>query len=46
MCYDKLTVTFNSNNTFSITNRGLSEVTKGTLRQSNISVRTTNTSNQ
>ena len=46
MYYDKLTVTFNSKNTFSITSRGLSEVTKSTLRQSSSSVRTSNISNQ
>ena len=46
MCYDKLTMTFDSNNTFSITIRCLSEMTKATLRQSSSSVRTTNTSNQ
>ena len=44
--YDKLTLTFDSSNTCSITNRGLSEVTKSTFRQSNSCGRTCNTSNQ
>ena len=38
-------MTFDCSNTFSITSRCLSKVTKGTLRQSSSSVRTCNTSN-